>query len=308
MEKIPFEKLHGKEFVDLPETVPEIKFPLETVGIRNRPHYITVLDPFAGKETHLLTEIKVNLNLPGNQKGLHMSRIEAGLHFMKSKKTLPLKDYAAELCKYLSETLRQENCEVEIVAFYEKNVYKNVSKPSHELMKLHVAVSHKKNDIKTKIGITLPIINACPCTQRWGMRDFYGYLKSKGIEKDDIEELVKSAPLQAHTNGGDVRLFVGSGNVSFQDLYEVIENSSPIARELLSGEDEHMVVKESHKRGFFCEDIARAVVSNFVKKFENSLDPNTDVEIFVDIDESIHFHNIYTEIRDTFGNIERKLK
>lgn len=306
---IPFEKIFEKEFVDIPSSIPTIKYPLKRAGIKNRPHYLTVLDPFTNKKTNLLAEIKVVFNLPETQRGLHMSRIELALHSLKSRKILPLKDYSIELCRHLVETQKQEFCEVEITAFYEKDVSKNVSKrPGHELMKLHVITSIEKNKTNIKTGVTVPIINACPCTQRWGMKDFYESLKNRNLKEEEIKEIVKKAPLQAHTNRGDVSLFADSNEATFQNLYNVIENSSPIARELLSSEDEHSVVKESHERALFCEDVAREVIFNLIKGFKDKFKAETNIEIIVDIDESIHFHNLHTEIKDSFGNIKRNLK
>ena len=308
MRKIPFEDIDKKEFVDLPGTKPPIKFPLEKVGITNRNHYIRVIDPFTNKEAELFGDIRVFLNLPANQRGLHMSRIEKELHNMKSKEIVSLKDYAIELCEKIKELQEQENCGVEITVNYEKLVSKNISqRPSHELIKLHVSVELIKDDMTVTQGITVPFINACPCTQRWGMKDFFHSLKSQGLNKEDAEKIVESAPLQAHTNKGDATLIIHSDKIDFPEIYNILDLSSPLCRELLSGKDEHFMVSEAHKRGMFSEDVAREIVSNTANSLKNKIEPNTLIEIIVEVDESIHVHDLYVEVKDTLENLNKKL-
>lgn len=308
MKKIPFENIDKKEFVDLPGTEPSIKFPLEKVGITNRNHYIRIIDPFSNKEVELFGDLKVFLNLPVNQRGLHMSRIEQELHNMKSEKIVSLKDYALQLCKKIKESQEQENCRVEIIVNYEKMVSKNISqKPSHELIKLHISAELIKDDVIITQGITVPFINACPCTQRWGIKDFFHSLKSQGLKNDEIEKIVESAPLQAHTNKGNATLLIYSDKIDFLEIYNILEESSPLCRELLSGNDEHSVVSEAHKNGMFCEDVAREIVSNTVNSLKNKVESDTVIEIIVEVDESIHVHDLYVEIKDTLENLNKRL-
>ncbi len=307
-EKIPFSRLDEKDFVDLPGTKPSVKFPLEKVGITNRNHYLKVIDPFTKKEVELFADVKVFLNLPSNQRGLHMARIEQGLHKMKSGKPLPLKEYVMKLCKDVQESQEQENSYVEIVAKYEKLVSKNISKrPGHELIDLHIIGELRDKSMNFKIGVSVPFINACPCAQRWGMREFYKSLKSDGMKDEEIEKIVSKAPLQAHTNKGDAKIIIHSDEVDFSEVYGILEESSPLTRELLSGEDEHVVVREAHKKRMFCEDVVREIVKNIVKKLDGKINSKTIIEVIVEVDESIHFHNLYAEVKDTLENLKKNL-
>ena len=308
MKEIPISKIMKKDFVDVPSSTPKVKVPLSVVGIHKRPHYIIVSDPFTKKPVRLMSDIKVSLSLPANQRGLHMSRIEGALHQMDEFKPVDLLAYATKLCRTIKKTQEQKNCRVELVASYEHLVEKNVSKrPSHELLKLHAFAEYIGNKLSISIGITSPFINACPCAQRWGMKDFYNELKRGGYNNKEILSILQKAPLQTHTNRGEATLIVKSDKVDFEDVYKILQNSAPIIRELLSGKDEHAVVRDSHLKGMFCEDVMRSIIANVIASLDKKVSQQTLVEIIVDVDESIHFHNLYSETRDTIKNLKKNL-
>ena len=48
-------------------------------------------------------------------------------------------------------------------------------------------------------------------------------------------------------------------------------------------------------------------MANLVKEFDSRIAPDTSVEIVVDIDESIHVHNLYTKVKDTLMNMKQNL-
>jgi MptA/FolE2 family GTP cyclohydrolase len=305
MPKIPFDKIQDKSFADIPSSVPDIKTYLPKVGISNRPHYISVIDPFTKKPTKLLANVVTSFDLPAGQRGLHMSRIEGSLHQMASSEPVELPEYTAKLCQYAKETQQQKNCRIELWAEHEVEVDKNASKrPSYELLKLYSAAESKENAQSGEIGITVPFINACPCTQRWGMKAFYDELKKEGYDDKEIFSLIEKAPLQAHTNRGEATIIVHSDKTDYKTLYKIIEDSTVIIRELLSGQDEHFAVSQTHQKGQFCEDVMREIMHNLVKAFDNSLSPETRIKIHTEVDESVHFHNLFATTEDTLGNIK----
>ena len=305
MPKIPFDIIDDKSFADIPASIPDVKAYLPKVGISNRPHYISVLDPFTNKTTRLWTNIVTSFDLPAGQRGLHMSRIEGALHQIASEKPLQVSEYTTRLCQIAKEKQQQKNCRIELWADFEIEVDKNASKrPSYELLKLYSATEQIGGEHRKETGITVPFINACPCTQRWGMKAFYEALKEDGYKDEEIFKLIEKAPLQAHTNRGEATIIVYSNEVDYSALYKVVEDSSVIIRELLSGQDEHFAVRETHKRGQFCEDVIREIMLNLVKTLDKKIAPHTQVKIHVDVDESVHFHNLFGTVEDTFESIK----
>ncbi|HEX5455743.1 MAG TPA: GTP cyclohydrolase, FolE2/MptA family [Candidatus Saccharimonadales bacterium] len=309
MPKIPFDIINDKSFADIPASEPDVKAYLPKVGISNRPHYISVVDPFTKEPTRLLADIITSFDLPAKQRGLHMSRIEGSLHKIAASSPVEVSGYTAKLFELNKESQKQNNCRIELSADYEIEVDKNESKrPSYELLKLYSAIEDKDGKRSVETGITVPFINACPCTQRWGMKAFYEELKADGYKDEEIFALIEKAPLQAHTNRGEATITVHSDKVDYKTLYKVVEDSTVIIRELLSGQDEHFAVRDTHKNGQFCEDVIREVMANLVKRLDTKLPDETKVRIHVEVDESVHFHNLFAEIIDSFANIKASIE
>ena len=299
-----FENIHLKEFVDIPSSTPKVKLNLPLVGICQRPTNILVIDPFEKSvKANLYSDIRIACSLNAQQRGLHMSRIEECLEELKNQ-GLDISEFVHECAKLIQRTQGQKVCKVELASNYEKNIIKNPSgKPSKELLQLITNVEVNESNASTTLAVMVPFINACPCTQRWGMREYYETLRTKGYDHSTSEDLVRCAPLQAHTNRGKATLSIGSSEVSHQTIYDVLDRSVPIIRELLKGQDEHSVVRHAHGQGQFCEDNIRAIANEVISTFRDSLPLDTKIKINVEVDESVHFHNLWAEIDQSLGQI-----
>ena len=307
--KVLCETIDDKSFVDVPAAIPAVKFPLPKVGITRRPFYINIQDPFSKEPTLLLSELKIFFSLPATQRGLHMSRIEECLNNMASKSILSLNDWITQLSKTLLAKQQQLDCIIELEMQYEKATTKNPSKIlSHEIIKLNTSAIANQNEINIATGITVPFINACPCTQRWGMREFYKKLINLGYDHSEAEKLIVIAPLQAHTNLGKASLKIWNNHITHSQIYDLLDNSLPIVRELLKGPDEHDLVQKAHQEGQFCEDNIRSIISEVCSKLENVIENADKVEIIVEVEESVHSHNLYAEITSTFGELKDNLE
>lgn len=303
---IPFERLNEDDFIEVPGSTPAVRVPLQRVGISNRPHYISVLDPFTHEPTRLFADVKLSLSLPAEQRGLHMSRIERMMHTIELEPPRELADFTKTLVEKIIETQPQEVCRVEVDAQYERLVEKNASgKPSHELLKLHVAAEFSNGEVRLETGVTAKFMNACPCAQRWGIRQFAQKLEHKGYTAEQIQDIIPEAPLQGHTQYGDATLRVYK-NIELKTLYAILEQSSPLVRELLAGSDEGDFVRETQERGMFVEDVAREIMKNAAAQLTTIAD-ETLVKIDLDVDESVHHHNLFTTTEITLGNLRSQL-
>lgn len=45
-----------------------------------------------------------------------------------------------------------------------------------------------------------------------------------------------------------------------------------------------------------------------VEKLEEEVNPETIIEVKVEVDESVHVHNLYVEVRDTLKNLKDNLR
>ncbi len=292
-----FNKIELKEFVDIPNSTPKIRMTIPKVGISQRPCNIQVLDPFDSSRTiHSYSDIRISCSLNPNQRGLHMSRIEECIEELKNA-GLSLHDFVKGCASLIQKTQGQKASKIDLISNYEKANTKNPSGvPSKEIIQLISSLEVIGEQQISKLGVVVPFINACPCTQRWGMREYYNILREKGYDHSTSEDLVRCAPLQAHTNRGTAKLIITDENITHQEIYDVLDRSVPIIRELLKGQDEHSVVRHAHQKGQFCEDNIRAIASEVATTFKDTLPPSTDISIYVEVDESVHFHNLWAEM------------
>jgi GTP cyclohydrolase-4 len=287
-----FSVIDQKTFVDIPNSRPEFEIALERVGVTNRPLSLLLEDPFLESPVSLPCRLTVFASLKASQRGLHMSRIEEAIDELRGAALSP-QQFVVSLAKLVQTTQSQDRCEISLEADYEHRVSKNPSgRSSVELLTLRAQAEVFRDQTTVTSGITVPFINACPCTQRWGMRQFYSTLREKGYEPSEAEEITRCAPLQAHTNRGKATVTVSDPAIRSKPLYDILDRSVPIIRELLKGQDEHAVVSHAHQCGQFCEDNIRAILMELHSSLANKIASTATISVEVDVDESVHFHNL----------------
>jgi GTP cyclohydrolase FolE2 len=302
-----FSKVDSKSFVDIPSSTPLNKLPIKRVGITNRPLTLTLKDPFSGEAKTLPCKISLFSSLKGEQRGIHMSRLEEAIDELRPL-GLPIYQFTTELAQLIVKTQEQSEAYVNLEATLEHRVNKNISgKSSLEIITLLASTTASNtSQPRESVGVAAPFINACPCTQRWGMREFFNTLKQLGYSAKEAEELTLCAPLQAHTNRGTATVIISNNTtltVSPKEIYDAVDRSVPIIRELLKGQDEHQVVRSAHQQGQFCEDNIRALMREIALSFKDRLNSESDIYINVDVDESVHFHNLSAEFNGTLSEL-----
>jgi GTP cyclohydrolase IV len=309
IKQIDFSILDTKRFVDMPDAEPRVKLFLPKVGITQRPHYIKIIDPFKYSPININSFVKIFMPLKESKRGLHMSRIEKVLYSAQNKVYNRLSEYTEEIIVPIIREQNVKSGRICVKSLYEKETDKNPSgRKGHEILYLYSITSFENNKLNTIVGLGAYFMNACPCPQRWAIRNFYYKLKEKGYSDKEIYEIIKEAPLESHTNRGIVNLFVEDRDISYKDLYMILDTSVTIVRELLSGNDEHLFIRESHEKELFCEDVVREVAFNVVKYLGNKIENERRVIIKAEVDESIHFHNLYAEISLPMGELKKQLK
>jgi GTP cyclohydrolase FolE2 len=304
---LDFKKIQEKSFVDIPSSEPKIRLALSRVGISNRPLVIKLKNPLNGEVESMAANLRIASSLSAGQRGIHMSRIEECMDEIKDTGLSP-RNFSLELGKLINKTQQQDESFVELEARLEHRVGKNKSgKSSTEILNIFSEASVGPSGDFMKSGISVPFMNACPCTQRWAIRDYYNLLKEKGIPEDKAQELASAAPLQAHTNGGLAALFITGPEICYKDIYAVLDNSVPIIRELLKGIDEHTFVSMTHRQGQFCEDNIRAIAKNTVELLSEKIPGNASIRIKVEVNESVHFHNLWSEIEKPFSELKSEI-
>ncbi|GIW66795.1 MAG: GTP cyclohydrolase I FolE2 [Candidatus Parcubacteria bacterium] len=306
-----FDTIDSKNFVDIPASCPGVLLPLKNVGISHRKHKIKIKDIFdSSKNLEVEVNLEIFFDLPKNQRGLHMSRIEKAMQRYQNN-YLDLKSYSSNLIKYAAELQNRNKGKLKLEFNYEKFINKNSSgRGSHEIIKILLFTIFNKNKIKHKLGMQVPFMNACPCPQRWSIREAVYYLRNLGFFDDEIYKIINPLNFGTHTNLGEATIIIEdlNNNLNYNDIYEILNTSVLIVRELLSGKDEFEFIKQSLIKEQFCEDVAREITKNFIDNLGNKLNPESLLEIEVNVNESIHFHNLRVKIKEKIKDIIDGLK
>ncbi len=305
--QLDFDVIDQKTFVDIPASLPEIRIQIPKVGVSNRPVSLQLKHPLSDVVTAMHTELTVSCSLKSDQRGIHMSRIEECMDELRGA-GLSHASFAAGLANLVLKTQQQSSCQITMDSMVENTISKNASgKPSNEILTLHsIAEVLDGEEVLTR-GVTVPFMNACPCTQRWAMRDFYNVLKGEGLEDAKAQDIIKKAPYQAHTNGGLATLMVTDAGIDHEDLYAVLDQSVPIIREMLKGIDEHTFVRYTHEQGQFCEDNIRTIAKCTAEQLQGKVSSEAKIHIKVEVNESVHFHNLQAEMETTMESLLAEL-
>lgn len=258
---------------DVAKLVPEHNVKLDKVGVEG----VRLPLMIHGYQVDGAT-FTCSLELDEFHRGIHMSRLIEQLNdFSKVEHQDIINDL-----KILLDTQGQVNNSISLQCQLFKKVQRNLSNKTN-----FVSISFDcyiqrlcfpRTTWQSNITVTVPFINACPCT------------------KVSAEELFKES--FTHTQRGKIRVSFVNTEISFAKVIEFIENYIGIF-DLLKREDELYVVGNAHKNSQFCEDICREIANNISAKHE--LTEGCAI-VHVTTEESIHPHQAFSEKRIDFSN------
>ena len=280
----------------------EAGFKLTRVGVKGVRKPVIVRREGVGKTLNnsLNCSVDIYVDLPGSQKGSHMSRNvevlnEVVLESMESPVT-GIEDMAADMCKrLLVHHEYAQTADVQVVAEYFRDSKTPLGKPTFESYDL-LGGSHIERGglLRKKIGVEVIGMTACPCGQQT-VTEMLGY----------SGEL----PVMTHNQGNvcTVVLEVPEDvSVEADDLIDIVEDSfSSPTFELLKRPDEGQVIINAHKNTKFVEDVVRSVLVRIVEKFSD-LPDDVYVDVTSESEESIHKHNAFAEREGFLGELRQE--
>jgi len=277
-------------YPDTQEKQPEWKFKLTKVGLTNIKKPIIVKRD--GKTSHLIAVIDIYVNLPGDKKGVHMSRnIEAINEVIYKCIKTPVKgieDLCVELVKeLLKKHTYATNAYVQMQSDYFLTRKTPSGKNTLEPYELISKVSGDRKKIRKMIGVRVKGMSVCPCTL-----EYIKKLKYKNLTHNqrNITTLMLEIPENC--------------DVDANDLIDIVEDSiSSPSYEILKRIDEAEVVLKAYTKPMFVEDIVRKILAKIIKKY-NHLPNDTLVFVSSESEESIHKHNAYAERYTTLGELK----
>lgn len=248
---------------DVAKTMPDYKIALDYVGIEN----LNIPIQIVGYPDTIAT-CSYSVELDEFHRGIHMSRLIEQLNYFAD---IEHKDILKDIkCLIKNDNAIDSKMDLCCVLF-KKNKTKVTCKDNYNAISVDIAVLSNKNGISINVEISVPFINACPCT----------LITANELYNESF----------THTQKGNIKVTFCDMSISLEEMLVFMEEYISIY-DLLKREDEVCVVKKAFNNAAFCEDICRELSCELYKKFKNR---GKKIKIKVITDESIHPHRAFAQ-------------
>ena len=275
---------------DVPEQRPSFGLPLDEVGISGKTVWVQLpqgLLPFSAR---------LGVNLAGERRGIHMSRLEEVITSLHEQPFPDLRAYAVALGKEMVARQHAVSGNLSLhglIPHLRKGLISG--RQSLDTVKISVNSSFQQQGEglrdDTMMGVEVCHITACPCTQVYN-RELFG-------RADDI------CPMPTHSQRSSTRLEVQSAGDSpdYEELLCCLEEALHVTQDLLKRPDEAEIVLKSHQTPQFAEDAVRETARVVGAKLGGRLPSATRIRIASASLESIHIHDVTCRLETTLGAI-----
>lgn len=290
---------------DIQAARPERLYRLSRVGVRGVRKPVVVARP--GRDVTLNTEFDIFVDLPAEQKGVHMSRnLEAVAELLDERLERPvesLERFVSRLAEILLERHGYaQDSDVRAVADYflprEFGGAKSVERYRLFAEGRAVRGQDGRPTVRKLIGVEVVGMTACPCAMETSRR----LLAARGVDHPE------AGPTITHNQRNVTTLLVevpSEHEVEADDLVDLVESSlSAPTFEILKRRMEGELVMRAHDKPMFVEDVVREVLDK-VKTDYARLPDDTHVIVRSEAMESIHKHNAYAERVTTLAELRR---
>ena len=279
-----------EQCVDVPGQRPVFAAPLGAVGIANKTVWVDL------PQGRLAFAVRLEVDLPGHLRGIHMSRMEEVVSQLHGRKFVDPREYAEELGRLV--ILRQEatagsvHLSGEIPVARTTRISGRTSIDAVEIM-VRVDLSRTGEQVATRatLGAGLHHITACPCTQAYNSV-LYGQ---------------KSEPCPQPTHSQRSRTWLEIGPVAMRlhhdDLLACLEAALHVTSDLLKRSDEADLVLRAHCYPQFAEDAVRETAREVLRLLGGILPEGTELLIESTSLESIHIHDVICRMTTTMGQL-----
>jgi GTP cyclohydrolase-4 len=305
-------------FPDTQDNIPRVPVHLTRVGVTGVKKLLKI-----GRDDKrpiiLLPTFDAFVDLPSNQKGIHMSRspeaISEVVEDVVSNKALEVESVCAQIVKALMNKhdyakMAEVKMKSDFMFMRKSPVTEN---DSQEMTKLIAnAVGSRKNgkiSIRKSIGAEVVGMTVCPCAQD-SVREADKKKLAEFLDDETLEKVLDTVTFASHNQRGRGTILIEVPDhyvVRGEDIIKIIEDSmSSSVCELLKRPDENAVVMEAHKKPFFVEDCVRNMVEKIVENYSH-LPDDTLVTARQINEESIHRHNAFAEKVSTLGELKKEM-
>lgn len=266
--------------VDTQDREPKIKESIDKVGVEGIRSHLKIVRQ--NMEYSHLPVIDMNIDLPANKKGVHMSRIPETINEVISRKSGGIKESLEEFCNEILEEMQK------------RHPYKKAEITLKTTLILDkVTPKSNKKTIEAFDIITKVIRNNGKVLK---------YLEVKVVGSTLCPHCLKITGDKSHIQRAELQLGVLTdlkSNISFEEMIEICEGcfSSPTFT-VLKTDDEKSVVENMFSNPKFVEDLTRECFD----KVKN-LGIKAEVKVKAISYESIHKHNVISEIKRKINGV-----
>ena len=308
--------------VCLPDTqddTPSIPIKLTRVGVTGVKKLLQ-LERTNKRPIILLPTFDAFVDLPNDQKGVHMSRnpeaISEVLETVANDSTVDVESLCAKIVDCMM-TKHEYAKRVEIsmttdfMFMRESPVTKNKTQEMAKLIAKAIGLRDDEGNvtIRKSIGAEVIGMTVCPCAQE-SVRESDKNKLLEFLDEETTQKVLDTVTFASHNQRGVGTLMMEVPEdkyVKAEDFIEIIENSmsSPVC-ELLKRPDENATVLNAHRNPVFVEDCVRNMMEKIADKYSNFPD-DTVITARQENHESIHRHNAFAEKVTTMGELKEEL-
>ena len=308
--------------VCLPDTqddAPNVPIKLTRVGVTGVKKLLQ-LERKNKRPIILLPSFDAFVDLPSDQKGVHMSRnpeaISEVLETVAKDSTVDVESLCAKIvAKMMTKHEYAKRVEISMTTDFmfmkESPVTKNKTQEMAQLKAKAIGLRDEEGniDIRKSIGAELIGMTVCPCAQE-SVRESDKTKLLEFLDEETTQKVLDTVTFASHNQRGVGTLLIEVPEdkiVKAEDLIEIIETSmsSPVC-ELLKRPDENATVMNAHRNPVFVEDCVRNMMEKIADKYSDFPD-DTLITARQENQESIHRHNAYAEKVTTLGELKEEL-
>ena len=304
---------------DTQDDAPNIPIKLTRVGVTGVKKLLQ-LERHNKRPIILLPTFDAFVDLPFNQKGVHMSRnpeaISEVLDSVSKDNTFGVESLCAKIVeKMMDKHEYARRVEISMTTDYmfmhESPVTKHKTQETANLKAKAVGLRDDDGNIEIRksIGAELIGMTVCPCVQE-SVRESDKNKLLEFLDEETTQKVLDTVTFASHNQRGIGTLLIEvpeGWEVKGEDIIEIIEKSmsSPVC-ELLKRPDENATVMNAHENPVFVEDCVRNMMEMIADKYSD-LPDDTLITSRQENQESIHRHNAFAEKVTTMGELKQEL-
>ena len=308
--------------VCLPDTqddTPSVPIKLTRVGVTGVKKLLQ-LERTNKRPIILLPTFDAFVDLPRDQKGVHMSRnpeaISEVMEDVAKDSTVDVESLCAKIVeKMMTKHEYAKRVEISMTTDFmfmkESPVTKNKTQEMAQLKAKAIGLRDDDGNINIRksVGAELIGMTVCPCAQE-SVRESDKLKLLEFLDEETTQKVLDTVTFASHNQRGIGTLLIEVPEhkvVKAEDLIDIIETSmsSPVC-ELLKRPDENATVMNAHRNPVFVEDCVRNMMEKIVKKYADFPD-DTLITARQENQESIHRHNAFAEKVTTLGELKEEL-